>query len=322
MLNPFSDEEVQEVTIENQPPVYNPNQNSLETELDEIEKLTGSRPKVVTAENFTEAVDNQIEEIQEEVEPIFTEPLLEENIAEERDFDKEDALVEDIAQDNISVKKPTPPSQEIAEEPINIETKTVQEPSPVEPVTAPQTESAQPNKTGCPQIMIVPAARSMTHFVEGSTTSVKSRAVISDIRGGCEIVDGGMEVDLDILMRGTITRQGRFEQDSKNETFVTFPYFVTTMTPYGNIKDKDIMATAIRFRPNVDFIEHAEKITQFVPMSDINNSGSYTMNVGFQLSRQQLDYNRLLNTQRPDNNRASPDTSPAQRRSYNPLADE
>lgn len=48
----------------------------------------------------------------------------------------------------------------------------------------------------------------------------------------------------------------------------------------------------MRFKPEIDDLDHAEKITQTIPLSNLADGPKYTITVGFQLNRAQLDYNR------------------------------
>lgn len=175
---------------------------------------------------------------------------------------------------------------------------------------------------GCPQVTIMPAARSITYFENELSARMIARAVINEIRGGCEIVNGGLEIDLDILMHGKISDKGRFEGNVDQEAFMTFPYFVAVTTPQGLPVDKKIMATAMRFKPIINDLSHAEKITQFIPMPNTAEAANYTITVGFQLNRKQLEYNRATNVNRVDNNRIAPDLRRNRSRlSLDPLAE-
>ncbi len=80
------------------------------------------------------------------------------------------------------------------------------------------------------------------------------------------------------------------------------------------------MATAMRFRPSVDHLDHAEKITQYIPMDNTSNAANYKIIVGYQLTRKQLEYNRAQTMMRADNKRVAPDLIHRPRRSTNPLA--
>lgn len=147
----------------------------------------------------------------------------------------------------------------------------------------------------CPGVEVLPDTKSITYFddPEGKPSGeLIARAALSDIKGGCDYTSSGVVVDIDMIMQGKITDKGRYEGRKDLEAFMTFPYFVAVMDPDGKMIDKKIMATAMRFKPEINDLDHAEKITQTIPLSDITKGPQYTITVGFQLNRAQLDYNR------------------------------
>lgn len=147
----------------------------------------------------------------------------------------------------------------------------------------------------CPAVEVLPDTKSITYFDDASgkpTGEMVARASLADIRGGCEYAENSVVVDIDMIMQGKITDKGRYGGRSDLEAFMTFPYFVAIMAPDGRMVDKKIMATAMRFKPSVNDLDHAEKITQTIPLKDISQGPGYTITIGFQLNREQLDYNR------------------------------
>ena len=149
--------------------------------------------------------------------------------------------------------------------------------------------------TECPAVEILPDTKSITYFdgPEGTVSGdMIARAVLTDIRGGCEYSQNGVDVDIDMIMQGKITKKGRYQGRSDLEAFMTFPYFIAVMSPEGKMVDKKILATAMRFKPNVDDLDHSEKITQSIPLGDISQGGKYVITLGFQLNRKQLEFNR------------------------------
>ena len=360
-MNPFSmDEPVQEVTINSSnKPVFNPDTQALQTELAEM-NATGTRvhlqaqeePEIqteqasadaeITESPMPEAVESPTEQATT-VTPPAPEPKLAMNPAA-KPLKK---VTEPTIPDTTLQSAPAATAAEIQPQPATKTTSiTEQVPPPAntvrlkEPMAAVrQTTSQQETQTtvkpllsdgevalnagpGCPKILIMPAARSVTYFENALSGEKKARASIQEITGGCEIVDGGMEIDLNIIMQGTITNKGRFEGRKDKETFMTFPYFVAFATPQGLPIDKKILATAVHFPPMVDYIDHAEKITQFVPMETPTNAANYTITVGYQLTREQMEYNRLQSMRMPDGKVVAPDMQNRPRISTNPLKEE
>lgn len=154
---------------------------------------------------------------------------------------------------------------------------------------------AIPLGDACPKVQILSDAQSITYFDEeasAATPAMIARASISDIRGGCELTAEGLEVDLDMMMSGVITSRGRFQGRNDLEAFMTFPYFIAVFDEMGRPYSKQILATAMRFDPLQDRTDHAEKITQTIPIANQSNMGQFTITVGFQLNRKQLAYNK------------------------------
>jgi hypothetical protein len=357
-LNPFGDSESSQKEAKIDKKTTNPqavaNSSALETELAEMELLTGVRPSVserkeveMPAAPVAEVTAAAVEAPQPPVAEKIAEPVQKQAPAPTQPEMKpvEMAKIEKPATeakqklDDLNHIPSAPAPEKVAEitqdkiqQEMVVTEKPVVEPqvpdvtpiteTPIAPQTIPQDNGTTTLATakGCPHIEIMPAARSMTLFENEMSGEMTARASISEIRGGCEVVSGGMEIDLDIIMRGTITNKGRFEGKQNEEAFMTFPYFISVSTPQGLPVDKKIMATAMRFQPSVDFLDHAEKITQFVPIDNIGEAQNYKITVGYQLTRKQLEYNRAQASARPDNKRVSPDTIPARRLSVNPLA--
>lgn len=151
--------------------------------------------------------------------------------------------------------------------------------------------------TGCPNVQILSDAQSITYFDETTTASpnranIIARASLKEVRGGCEITAKGLEVDLDMLMSGMIGPKGRFEGRNDIEAFMTFPYFIAVFDETGRPYSKQILATAMRFDAMQDRTEHAEKITQAIPVATKDNMSDFTITIGFQLNRSQLAYNK------------------------------
>jgi hypothetical protein len=340
-LNPFDGKA--EATAE---PALESSASSADIEIAEMQRLMGNTPRFDTAPTENTASLDPAEPAMEIASPSVTEmntpvPANKPNYATPQ---KQPVNVEaqPVTQQTILAQvEPTPVTEKQAIVPTvatipaadaTPKTITVQDIAPVTavaPTPATTSEIAIFNEQdlklssakGCPQIEILPAGRSITYFENELSGALVARAVINEIRGGCEIVNGGLEIDLDIFMDGKISQKGRFEGRQDMEAFMTFPYFVAVSDPQGLPVDKKIMATAMRFKPIVNDLKHAEKITQFIPMDNTNNAANYKILVGFQLNRKQLEYNRALNVNRVDNRRISPDTIPAARRSTNPLAE-
>lgn len=187
-------------------------------------------------------------------------------------------------------------------------TAAVETPAPVAaaaPAPAPKTEEAKPvtasttaepattGKDACPGVQVLPETRSITYFEDPAQVAMGNevaRASITRIRGGCTYTGNMVEVDIDLLLRGKIGDQGR-NPKADADSFMTFPYFVAVSDPQGNLMDKQILATAIKFPPKHADVDAVESVRQKFAVSSPAAGQNYTILVGFQLTKEQLAYN-------------------------------
>lgn len=281
-LNPFSESEpVQSVEIDGEdnepnPPQVN-NEAALTTEMNELAMVRGETESRIPVEDF---LSGQVTRSEDGKDIVAIADITEAEPAE--------------AAPKTDVKAvPTKDSIDWAD-----------------PSKATADTSAQP--TGpCPLVRILPEADSMTKF-EDDTMEVKTaHAKLTDVHLTCNVGDGGTNVEITMAMDGMVTDAGRFEGNRDLEAFITFPYFIGVETPEGTTLDKKIEATAMKFQPQIDTLDHTAKATRFIPMSDPSKAGLYDVTVGFQLNRQELEYNRKQKSMAADNARVSPSRKPA-----------
>ncbi len=145
----------------------------------------------------------------------------------------------------------------------------------------------------CPNIVIVKDTAELTAFRPGAgrdLTDVVLDARIDQFDGSCE-TDlkperiGKVIVDLQLFfeaIRGPAdnTREGKFS------------YYVAIGNRNGKILAKKVFSTEFEFEGNRNRISAAEELTQEIPLSSGDLGEDFDIFVGFQLSPEQLDYNR------------------------------
>lgn len=148
--------------------------------------------------------------------------------------------------------------------------------------------------TACPSVGIVEDLRSMTLFADNENpdgNNVLGYAKIEDFDGGCSFENGVSVIDLDVMFSGRLgdatTRKGRGTEPS-----VAFPYFIAVSDENGNILNKEVFAVALRFREGMDSTHQAEHLRPRIPLPDAALASRYQVLIGFQLNRQQLNFNR------------------------------
>lgn len=150
-----------------------------------------------------------------------------------------------------------------------------------------------PTAPACPNIVIVKDTAELTAFRPGpgrDLTDVVLDARIDRFDGECE-TDlepgriGTVSVDLQLFfeaIRGpaNTTRQGEFS------------YYIAIGDRNGKILAKKVFSTEFEFEGNRNRIGAAEELTQEIPLGSGDLGDDFDIFVGFQLSPEQLDYNR------------------------------
>lgn len=160
----------------------------------------------------------------------------------------------------------------------------------------------------CPPFTVLPEMRSITYFKDTLRDDLIARAKVNDISGTCRSVSGGIELDLTLSLNAELGNAGRYQSNKNAEEMQSFPYFVALTDNLGEVQYKKIFASIVRFPAHGDRTSKTERLTQFIPLQE---RGIYTVALGFQLSPQQLSYNKgqVLNVepmQQPMSTSAAP----------------
>ncbi len=145
----------------------------------------------------------------------------------------------------------------------------------------------------CPHIVIVKDTAELTAFRPGpgrDLTDVVFDARIDGFDGTCETDldddrSGQVDVDLQLVFEATrgpanTTRQGKFS------------YYVAIADRGGAILAKKVFDTELEFEGNRSRVGGIEELTQEIPLRPGQLGEDFDIFVGFQLSPEQLNYNR------------------------------
>jgi hypothetical protein len=139
----------------------------------------------------------------------------------------------------------------------------------------------------CPVVGIPDELSHVSHF-KGSGTdfaNVTVTALLTDAKGSCTFDKEGVTVEMNVSL---IARLG----PSAVERTADFAYFVAILNPDGKIVAKQVFPAPITFADNQSRKGSIETITQRIPMKDYKQAGNYHIDVGFQLTQEELSYNR------------------------------
>ena len=72
----------------------------------------------------------------------------------------------------------------------------------------------------------------------------------------------------------------------------SFDYFVTILTPDGAVSAKEVFRTPVGFPSGVFRAGALESLTQTIPLESGADARGYSILIGFQLTEDQVEYNR------------------------------
>lgn len=143
---------------------------------------------------------------------------------------------------------------------------------------------------GCPQAAVVPELANFAEFTDNArptTGSMVSHTQISSITSQCQFGPQSVTVDVKLNFEGTLGPQGR----TGGQPAFSYPFFVAVTSPTGSILAKEIFAADMSYNSG-DQQSYQESMRQIIPLPNKDLAGSYKILAGFQLSPEQLGYNR------------------------------
>lgn len=139
----------------------------------------------------------------------------------------------------------------------------------------------------CPQVAAVRELAHITDFGRDDTPGLNSMvaaATIDSIDGDCAFRSTNVDADFDVHLSA---RRGSGLGGNQTE----FPYFVAVLDQNNLPVSKQNLSAILRFSGNDTTVESIEKIHVKIP-TDTSNTGEWRVLVGFQLTPEQLAYNR------------------------------
>ena len=148
--------------------------------------------------------------------------------------------------------------------------------------------SKEKPQAACPAGLIPADSATVTRFRDGTgrdLTDVVSEAEIVNILVQCKYDPKGVTVDLQVAIAG-----GRGPADRSR--VADFDYFVAIIDPQQNIVQKQPFRVRFEFPDNRTRLGIIEELEPRVPLSDAFEGPKYQLMVGFQLTPDELAWNR------------------------------
>jgi hypothetical protein len=142
----------------------------------------------------------------------------------------------------------------------------------------------------CPRVGIVRDVAEITQFRPGGRgqPDVEARGALTKGEGDCEYGSGGVTVNASVLLKAE-------RGPALKGNTATFRYFVAIVAPGQNEPSaKSEFETVVEFKPGQTTAGSREELAQKIPLPKNANAKDWGVFFGFQLTPEQLDYNRAL----------------------------
>ncbi|WP_448203351.1 hypothetical protein [Azospirillum sp. sgz302134] len=140
----------------------------------------------------------------------------------------------------------------------------------------------------CPKVAIVRDLSEVTQFRSGGRdlTDITSRAALADFNGGCDYTDNGVTVNVNLFL---VAERGPALQGNQ----ATYRYFVAVAKPGEETPSaKSEFETTVAFEPGKVRSGSREELAPKIPLPKYVNAKDWKIFLGFQLTPDQLAFNR------------------------------
>ena len=147
----------------------------------------------------------------------------------------------------------------------------------------------------CPPVSILGDASKVTRFVDGpgrDLIDIDFTGEVTHLSGKCFY-----EIDGDTgsgVVRVNVKPEFRIERGAANKTRqADFEYFVSIVDDQGGILDKQVFPYSAKYWKNRTSVKDFDKPVELaIPLSGGQSGQDFTIYVGFQLSREEVEFNR------------------------------
>lgn len=164
--------------------------------------------------------------------------------------------------------------------------------------TFPETKEARTDKLlneDCPRVEIVEDLSSLSEFSsrrDPSYDNLISRVNLTHSESSCFYGPRSVTVDLKLAFEGVLGPRARMQPGDR--PFFSYPFFVAVTAPNGDILAKEVFGAAITYESGQDRQTYYESLRQVIPAANTFRGSRHKVLIGFQLSQDQLEYNRQM----------------------------
>lgn len=142
--------------------------------------------------------------------------------------------------------------------------------------------------SSCPDVAVLADGERLVLFGPGPGRAAADMAVaadISNLRAACDYGDGAVEVETSFEI--VSTRGPEADVDA-----ATVEFFAAVVDPEGRVIAKETFESSAGFPEGSRRVEVEEVVTQRIPVSGPDAGRRHQVLIGFQLTPEQLEYNR------------------------------
>ncbi len=145
----------------------------------------------------------------------------------------------------------------------------------------------------CPQVELVSDLSSLSEFStpnQPDENNLISRVSLNSAESTCKLASKSAIVDLTLIFNGELGKKGKLKTSDK--PFFSYPFFIAVTAPNGKIMAKEIFAASLTYGANENEHTYFEKLRQIIPIKNKSHANRYKVLIGFQVTPDQLEYNR------------------------------
>lgn len=146
--------------------------------------------------------------------------------------------------------------------------------------------------TDCPNIILKPLMSSLVDFQDPAAPSdatMIAKANLTNARSNCRKGVEFVTVSLDLSFNAVLGPKAK--QNPNDKPYLSFPYFISVTDYQGNELAREVFSASFSFNENENQRSTAETIEQSLPLNADGSLSNYYMEIGFQLTDEQMAYN-------------------------------
>jgi hypothetical protein len=164
------------------------------------------------------------------------------------------------------------------------------------PATLPSFESTPESLSydmHCPAVEVVEELKFYDDFTDDAAPAESrliSRATIGNVNNACQQNVRTNTTDIKITFNGMLGPNGR--STASDKPFFSYPFFVAITAPNGMVLSKEIFAASMTYPPGTNQQTYHENLRLIIPIEKPVHDKRQKILIGFQLTPDQLAYNR------------------------------